>query len=106
MLKVDNALYLIGLILGGTGAWILNKWGYVFGLVDKPTDRRSHERPTPKGGGVGILAAFLALLSLLGDKIEISPKIRLPIQFIAALILVQLSAFSLQPSCFSSWLYS
>jgi Fuc2NAc and GlcNAc transferase len=107
MLKVDNALYLISLILGGTGAWIINRWGYIFGLVDKPNDRSSHCSPTAKGGGIGILvafiftslflkiaftfwvpAAFLALLSLWGDKFDLSPKIRLPLQFIVALILI------------------
>jgi UDP-N-acetylmuramyl pentapeptide phosphotransferase/UDP-N-acetylglucosamine-1-phosphate transferase len=59
MLKVDHALYLVSLILGGIGAWVINRWGYVFGLVDKPTDRSSHGSPTPKGGGIGILAAFI-----------------------------------------------
>ncbi len=29
-------------------------------LLDHPNERSSHERPTPKGGGVGILVAFLA----------------------------------------------
>jgi len=119
MLKFDNALYLISLILGGVGAWVIHKWGYIFGLLDKPTDRSSHGSPTPKGGGIGIMAAFifvssflkipssfwvpatfLALLSLWGDTFDLSPKIRLPLQFIAALILVWLSSFSFQPSTF------
>lgn len=91
-------------ILGGSGAWLIYRWGKVLGLIDRSNDRSSHEGVVPKGGGVGILAAFvfaslflkmplafwipatfLALFSLLGDKVEISPKYRLPIQFIMAL---------------------
>ena len=28
-------------------------------LLDHPNERSSHDRPTPKGGGVGIVVAFL-----------------------------------------------
>jgi Fuc2NAc and GlcNAc transferase len=113
-------LYTTCLILGGAGAWIIFLFAFRVGLVDHPNERSSHATPTPKGGGIGILAAFvlssvtlnipegfwlpatiLALISFYGDKFPISPRFRLPIQFIAALFLVQLSAFSLQPSAFS-----
>ncbi len=115
-------LYTTCLILGGAGAWIIGKLAPQLGLVDCPNERSSHATPTPKGGGIGILAAFvlssvtlnipagfwlpatiLALISFYGDKFPISPRFRLPIQFIAALFLVQLSAFSFQPSAFSSF---
>ena len=75
--------------------------------MDRPNGRSSHATSIPKGGGVGILvafiitslflkisftfwvsAAFIALLSFWGDKFDFSPKIRLLLQFIAALILV------------------
>jgi Fuc2NAc and GlcNAc transferase len=39
-------------------------------------------------------ATFLALFSFLGDKVELSPKFRLPVQFIAALILLLMPLFS------------
>ncbi|MEW6328017.1 MAG: glycosyltransferase family 4 protein [Thermodesulfobacteriota bacterium] len=112
-------LYITCLILGGAGAWSIGKFAPRLGLIDCPNERSSHAVPTPRGGGVGILAAFvlssltinipagfwlpatiLALISFYGDKFSISPKIRLPIQFIAALFLIQPSAFSLQPSAF------
>jgi len=102
---MDNLiLYLSSLVLGGAGAWLITRWGGGFGLLDKACDRSSHEGVVPKGGGVGILAAFLlsswllglpilfwmsagliSLLSLYGDRREISPKIRLIIQFIASI---------------------
>jgi Fuc2NAc and GlcNAc transferase len=75
--------------------------------LDNPNGRSSHHVVTPKGGGVGILAAlvfgslvlsipknfwisstFLALISLWGDRHELSPKFRLSTQFIAAMILL------------------
>lgn len=106
-------LYLICLILGGAGAWIIGKYALKLGLVDLPNERSSHAMPTPKGGGIGILAAFvfaslflevslyfwlpatfLALFSLLGDKVELSPKFRLPVQFVAALIILAPGLFS------------
>jgi UDP-GlcNAc:undecaprenyl-phosphate GlcNAc-1-phosphate transferase len=34
-------------------------------VMDKPEARKAHDRPTPKGGGVGIVAAFLVGLVLL-----------------------------------------
>ena len=96
-------LYLVCLVAGGIGAWVIAGLGSRFLLLDISNHRSSHEGVIPKGGGIGILAAFLfvvmflkmplafwlsatvlALFSLLGDRIEISPKIRLPFQFIAA----------------------
>ena len=100
-------LYIICLILGGAGAWSISRFAVKFGLVDRPNERSSHTIPTPKGGGIGILTAFvlaalflaiplafwlsatfLALFSFFGDKFKISPKFRLPVQFIAALVLL------------------
>jgi UDP-GlcNAc:undecaprenyl-phosphate/decaprenyl-phosphate GlcNAc-1-phosphate transferase len=34
-------------------------------VMDRPAARKAHDRPTPKGGGVGIVVAFLAGLLLL-----------------------------------------
>lgn len=70
-------------------------------LIDHPNHRSSHSIPTPRGGGIGIVAAFvlsavvlppiingahatiwipiiaLSLLAFLGDRFELSPKVRL-----------------------------
>ncbi len=114
-------LYLTSLLLGSTGAFILKSFAFKWGFIDHPQNRSSHCRPTPKGGGMGILAAFvstalilkisflfllptslLALLSLFGDRFDLSPKIRLPMQFIAALIVVQFLNLSLNPTIIST----
>jgi len=100
-------LYLSALILGGAGAWLISRWGTTIGLLDRSNNRSSHEGVVPKGGGIGILAAFLlvswvlglpflfwvsigltALVSLYGDRKEMQPKIRLCIQFLAGIVLL------------------
>ncbi|OIN94874.1 MAG: hypothetical protein AUJ48_04300 [Deltaproteobacteria bacterium CG1_02_45_11] len=103
MQKIDFILYLISTFLGSAGAWVIAKWGMKLSLSDKPNSRSSHNTITVKGGGIGILAAFvfvslfisipksfwipaalLSVFSLLGDRFEILPNIRLPVQFAAA----------------------
>jgi Fuc2NAc and GlcNAc transferase len=100
-------LYIVSLVLGGAGAWLISRWGKALGLLDKPNERSSHKELVPKGGGVGILATFvvsslllnipsgfwlpitaIALFSLCADRIEFSPKLRLSLQFIAAIIIL------------------
>jgi len=52
-------LTIASLALGGAGAWLVARWGSGFGLLDKANHRSSHKGVVPKGGGIGILAAFL-----------------------------------------------
>ena len=105
---MDNlALYISCIILGGAGAWIIGHYAGSAGLMAHPNSRSSHDEPVANGGGIGILAAFvtssiilkipitfwipaalLSLLSFIGDRIEVSFKIRLLAQFAAALILL------------------
>jgi len=105
---VDNlALYIICLGLGGVGAWVVARWGRRFSLLDKADHRSSHHGVVPKGGGLGILAAFLlasvalglpllfwifigliSLVSFYGDRREISAKVRLCMQFAAGVVLL------------------
>ena len=106
---MDILLYLVCIVSGGIGVWLILKWGKLLGLLDKSNNRSSHEGVVPKGGGFGILVAFifasiflkmeialwfpatiLSLFSLLGDRTEISPTIRLPLQFIAAFVSLHL----------------
>jgi len=46
-------------IFGALGAWFIYKWGNSFGLLDRSNKRSSHEGVIPKGGGIGILVAFV-----------------------------------------------
>lgn len=97
----------ISVILGAAGAFFTIRYAAALGLVDRPDTRSSHNIPTPKGGGVGILlsfiftalylhihamlwipAALISLMSYAGDRTHIPPLIRLGIQFTAAVLLV------------------
>ena len=96
--------YIASLALSGAGAWLISRWGTTMGLLDRANDRSSHKGVVPKGGGIGILAAFLlaswvlglpvlfwmcaglvSFLSLYGDRREIPPKVRLGIQILGSI---------------------
>ena len=100
-------LYIACLGLGGLGAWVVARWGGRFSLLDKAGHRSSHQGVVPKGGGLGILVAFLlaspilglpllfwtsigmiSLVSLYGDRREIPVKVRLCLQFAAGFVLL------------------
>ena len=100
-------LYMGSLALGGAGAWAISRWGPFLGVLDRSNHRSSHDGVVTKGGGVGILAAFLfcstvlhlpktfwvptgllAIFSFWGDRSEVSPKIRLIVQFIATVVVL------------------
>jgi Fuc2NAc and GlcNAc transferase len=93
--------------LGAAGAWLIAEIPFREHLLDVPQGRSSHATPTPKGGGVGILAAlivagltlripttflFAAILisavSLYGDYFRISVNFRLTAQLISTLMLL------------------
>ncbi len=86
---------------------MISRWGIRLSLMNYPNARSSHNTITPKGGGIGILAAFLlcslytkiscwlwgpaagvSILGLFADRFEILPQIRLLIQLIAGIITV------------------
>jgi Fuc2NAc and GlcNAc transferase len=101
------AIYFLCIGLSAAGAWLVGRYGHRLYLLDKPNDRSSHCKATPKGGGIGILAAFIAsslllriseffwiptamlsIISLVGDRYHLSPFIRLLFQFPASMIFI------------------
>ena len=109
-------LYLVSFALAGAGAWAVCRWGSALGMLDRAGHRSSHDGVVPKGGGIGIQAAFVfsavvlsfpvsfwaplttvALFSLYCDKVELPPKLRLPIQFLAAFIILLFALPALSP---------
>ncbi|MFZ5564705.1 MAG: MraY family glycosyltransferase [Thermodesulfobacteriota bacterium] len=79
------------------------RWGHRMDLLDYPNDRSSHDRATPRGAGMGLLAAFVlcalwfgapaafwgpavlvAAASFQNDRRELDIRLRLVIQFSAA----------------------
>jgi len=106
----EGILYISSVLLGGGGAWAVSRFALKFNLIDMPTDRSSHSVSTPKGGGVGILAAFalasallgispgiwmpaavVSLVSLYGDRFGLSPKVRLFAQFAAVALFLYMA---------------
>lgn len=97
-------LILVSLLLGSLGAWFISRYAFRFGLIDLPNGRSSHSLPTPRGGGIGMLAALLvsslvlklplpfwlpaallAVISFFDDRLGLTSKTRLLFQFVAAL---------------------
>jgi len=94
---------LASILLGAAGAWTVARFGGLAGLLDAAGERSSHVGVVPKGGGVGILAAValasfasglpwllwlpavaVSLVSLAGDRFDLSPALRLAVQFACA----------------------
>lgn len=100
--------------VGLGSAYMVASFGTWLGLIDRPSSRSSHAVATPKGGGIGITlslaltalwtglpvmiwapACALSLLSFWGDRRDISFKLRLGFQLLAAGAAAwQISAFS------------
>jgi Fuc2NAc and GlcNAc transferase len=92
-------------LMGLAGVQFIRKYGNKLGIVDVPNERSSHNNVIPKGGGIGILAAFvlcafmlgfsktfwlsslvLSLVSFVGDRLAIKPKDRLVVHFGCGLV--------------------
>lgn len=104
---VHISLYTSSFLFGVVGAWAAFRFAAKVGLLDCPTERSSHCSPTPRCGGVGILAAFLlsslvsgisfsfwlpviavSVLAFFGDRTDLSPKWRFSGQMIMIAFLV------------------
>jgi Fuc2NAc and GlcNAc transferase len=60
-------LFAVTFIVALCGTWLLRHYAIARSVLDVPNDRSSHTRPTPRGGGVAIVVAFLAgVLTLTG----------------------------------------
>jgi len=94
---------LISFAFGAAGAWAVARFGGAAGLLDAAGERSSHVGVVPKGGGVGLLAAvvlvsaasglpwllwlpavLVSLVSLAGDRVDLSAGLRLTVQFACA----------------------
>lgn len=94
-----------GVVAGAAGPVVIRRFGGGLGLLDMPNERSSHSVPTPRGGGLGIVAASsvaaalsggyvfafillsIGLLGFMEDLFGIPAKLRLAIQLGLALLL-------------------
>jgi UDP-GlcNAc:undecaprenyl-phosphate GlcNAc-1-phosphate transferase len=51
--------FLVPLAISFSITSLMIRWAPALGLVDIPSDRKVHTRPTPKGGGLGIFAGWI-----------------------------------------------
>jgi UDP-N-acetylmuramyl pentapeptide phosphotransferase/UDP-N-acetylglucosamine-1-phosphate transferase len=51
--------FLLHLLVGLTGTWMARRYALRRNLVDPPGERRSHVVPTPRGGGMAIVASLV-----------------------------------------------
>lgn len=100
-------MYAISFLFGVSGAYLIKRYAKILGFIDYPNNRSSHQMPTAKGGGIGILLAFItsslmldiratiwvpisiiAIVSFYGDRVAISAKSRLILQFLCSTIVL------------------
>lgn len=78
------------LALGGT--WALTaavlRYAQSTNLVDVPNERSSHARPTPRGGGVAIVAVFLVVVAACGLLSQVSAALTLALLGAGVLVAV------------------
>jgi len=62
-----NLLVLLGLsfILSAGLTWIIRKLALRYQVIDIPTSRSSHDKPTPRGGGIAIAVTYFLIIGLL-----------------------------------------
>ncbi len=70
-----TALLLASLLLGLAGARVARWHALRLNLLDQPGERRSHAVPTPRGGGVGIVASWLLAWAWVGLRTPVPPAI-------------------------------
>jgi UDP-N-acetylmuramyl pentapeptide phosphotransferase/UDP-N-acetylglucosamine-1-phosphate transferase len=70
--------------LGGT--WLARGYALRHALIDQPGERRSHDTPTPRGGGIAIVVALLVALAW--QALADPERARLPVAIGGGLLLV------------------
>lgn len=60
------AVWWLAFVMAGVaGTWLARRYALSRALLDEPGDRRSHTVPTPRGGGIAIVASLLAAIAFL-----------------------------------------
>jgi len=63
---LDRVAWLVlDVAIAAIGTWLARRYALRRELVDQPGERRSHQVPTPRGGGIGIVVSLLLSLGWL-----------------------------------------
>ena len=101
-------IIVLSFFIGAISALLVSRYGPQLGLVDIPSERSSHDKPVPKGGGIGIplaagvttflfthtgvflisIAFLLSIISLVNDRAELPVSLRLSLGYICAVAFV------------------
>lgn len=73
-------------VVGLAGTWLARRYALHRQLIDQPGERRSHDTPTPRGGGIAIVAALLLALAWLA--FTDAPRAKLHVAGAVGLLLV------------------
>jgi UDP-GlcNAc:undecaprenyl-phosphate GlcNAc-1-phosphate transferase len=116
----DFLNFAIAFSLTLAGQWLLNPFAQRLGLLDHPAGRKDHSCPTPTTGGIamlvgvliagiflvdarsaaslgfGLAAIIVILLGVLDDKYDLSWKVRIGGQTVAALIMIYLGGIRVE----------
>jgi Fuc2NAc and GlcNAc transferase len=98
---------LLSIFISAICSFVISKYGNKFAFIDKPNERSSHTTPTPRGGGIGMMLAFVVVgflftknyavvsvigcagvLGLLDDRFTFPSKLRLIIQIILSILAI------------------
>jgi len=61
---VPLGLLFLAFFISYLGTLVVRRWALRSGVVDIPNERSSHDRPTPRGGGMAIVVSFFAAMLL------------------------------------------
>ena len=121
MFEIKDFLnFAIAFSLTLAGQWLLNPYAQHLGLLDHPAGRKDHACPTPTTGGIAMLvgvliagiflvdarsaaslgfalaAIIVIVLGVLDDKYDLSWKVRIGGQAVAALIMIYLGGIRVE----------
>lgn len=100
-------VFLLSFVFGISGAFLISKSGEKLSLIDTPNERSSHQRVTPRGGGIGILmavvlggtafgihwyflipAVIISCMSLIDDRYNLPLRVRVLSQLLCSFVFV------------------
>jgi Fuc2NAc and GlcNAc transferase len=84
-----TVLSLLAFVLSWVGTWTLRRH-FAHRFMDLPTQRSSHTMPTPRGGGIAFVPAFLAVAVVAAWVVPVADRGTVPAPYRVAMVLLPL----------------